>query len=144
MRIAGALIAGVLAAAAAPSTERADYTAAMGVHQGNAVVLLVQDGCEPCRRLENDLIPILRQGGVMEDSSIHIVSVQRHPKLVRQLQGSALNSRRGFPVIVVFRQKLGGQWAWRTFGHSGHGALIKWLRDIKRWQPPVNKGRGIL
>jgi len=129
---------------AAANKELADYRTAVDAHRGNAVVLLVQDGCAPCRRLENDLVPILRQGGMLEDSTITILSVQKHSQAVRQLQGGAINQRRGFPVLVVFRQKPGGQRAWRAFGYSGQGVLVKWLRDIGRWQPPVSTRRGIL
>ena len=91
--ILGLLIGGTLA----------DYRAVWTAHEGNAVVVLVQDGCAPCRRLENDLLPILRNAGMLLDSDVTFISANRQPKLVRRLQGSEMNSRRGFPVVLVFR-----------------------------------------
>lgn len=117
---------------------REEYRAAHDAHPGNAVVLLVQDACAPCTRLENDLLPILRQVGMLEDSSITIISINKQPKLVRRLQGPGLNGRRGFPCLLVFRTKGKGIWAWRTFGYRGRPELLNWLRGINRWEPRSN------
>ncbi len=119
------------------ATAQDDYNAAISAHNGNAIVLLVQDGCVPCMKLEDDLLPILRQSGMLEDSTIAIISVNKQPKLVRRLQGSELNARRGFPVMYVFRSKEGKLWGWRTFGYAGPDRLVQRLQGIQRWQPPA-------
>lgn len=135
MKLTLLLLVGFLAAPAEPPKLR-NYKAAMEAHSGNAVVLLVQDGCAPCQKLENNLLPALREAGVLNDSSIIVISVQKQPDLVHQLQGSEMNQRRGFPVLVVFRQKGRSQWGWRRFGYTSQVELITWLSGIKKWQPP--------
>lgn len=125
----------LLASSVIVFTTLTDYQGAVNTHYGNAVVLLVQDSCAPCRKLENDIVPIMRQAGIMTDSSIHILSVSRDRELVSQLQGSELNKRRGLPVILVFRKVNGQQWGWRYMGYTESSKIVKWIIGIKKWKP---------
>lgn len=129
MRVVGLLITSVVLA-----NVSSDYKEAVSIHSGNAVVLLVQDNCAPCRRLENDIVSIMRQAGIMTDSSVHIISVNEDSELVNRLQGSGINARRGFPVILVYRRVNKKQWAWRYIGYSESSVVVQWMIGVKKWK----------
>jgi hypothetical protein len=110
------------------------YNDVVKSQSGNAAVLLVMDGCRSCKRLENDLIPILRSAGIIDDSVIVILSVEKQPELVRQLMGSEQQQARGFPVLLIYRMKDNGQGCWRYIGYDSSSNIVNWLHGIKLWK----------
>lgn len=115
----------IVATTLAAPTTGGNYNAAMNAHPGNMVVFLTTKGCPPCAKLKSNLMIAMDRAGILEDSSIVVISYQKQPKLVRQLSS---NSHWGFPELVVFRHGM----VWRRSGNSSQVVLTEWFRNIKQ------------
>ena len=111
-----------------------EYSLVKTTHLDHAVVLVVKSGCDPCKRLVRDLLPLLAEVGFLYDSKLIIISIDREPQLARQFMGVAPHMRR-IPCLIVFRKKGDVYYGWRQFGYSGYKELSTWLRGVRRWQP---------
>ena len=111
-----------------------EYSLAETTHTNHAVVLVVKSGCDPCKRLVRDLLPLLAEVGFLYDSKLIIISISREPQLARQFMGVAPHMQR-IPCMIVFRKKEGVYYGWRQFGYEGYKELSVWLHGVKRWHP---------
>jgi hypothetical protein len=113
-----------------------DHQATLAARKQHAVVLITRENCAPCRMLERDLLPALRDSGLLHDSALIVVSANEEPELARRLMGGKMNQSRGLPQLVIFRRINGDGWRWRWFGYrGGRASLIAWLKKVETWRP---------
>ncbi len=115
-------------------TATGEYTTATNARTDNAVIVIVQDGCPPCKKQIKDLISVLADTGFLYDSQIIVVSYEKEPKLASALMGE---NKLTTPHTIVFRGISGTRYGFRYFGYQSKKHFSHWMKGVRQWQPSI-------